>query len=195
MTQKDKPEARERIIEAVLKIIGQKGNVKFTVREIAKVADVNLSAVNYYFRSTKNLLNEVEIYFAEKVHETNEILTNENPNPKTDLINWTRALMELLARNTGIVWIIANKIIQKGNPGIFIDKLIEESNQNLKKIISVLTSNNNEQYLSLKIIQLMSDISFPIIMCNGLGKNLGQNFNDPSVIEKYSNLIIDSILS
>ena len=69
MTQKEKLEARERIIKAVLKIIGQKGAVKFTVREISKVANVNLSAVNYYFRSTKNLLNEVETYFAEKVQE------------------------------------------------------------------------------------------------------------------------------
>ena len=41
----------------------------FTVREISKVASVNLSSVNYYFRSTNNLLNEVEVYFAEKVQE------------------------------------------------------------------------------------------------------------------------------
>ena len=67
--QKEKSETRERIIKAVLKIIGQKGAVKFTVREISKVANVNLSAVKYYFRSTNNLLNEVEVYFAEKVQE------------------------------------------------------------------------------------------------------------------------------
>ena len=195
MIQKEKPEAKERIIKAVLKIIGQKGTVKFTVREISKVADVNLSAVNYYFRSTRNLLNEVEIYFAGRVQEISKILLDDNPDPRNVLINWSKAMMELLAKNTGILWIIANKIIQKGNPGIFIEKLVEDNNYFLKGLISKLTNNTDEQYLTFKIMQFISDISFPIIMCNGLGKNLGQNFNDSSVIEKYSILIVDNILS
>jgi AcrR family transcriptional regulator len=194
MTQKEKLEARERIIKAVLKIIGQKGAVKFTVREISKVANVNLSAVNYYFRSTKNLLNEVETYFAEKVQEISKILIEENLDPKIRLINWSKAMMELLAKNTGIIWIMANKITQKGNPGILIEKLLEDNNYILGKLISELTGNTDEQYIAFKIMQLISGISFPIIMCNGLGKNLNQNFNDPTVIEKYSNMIVNSIL-
>lgn len=194
MTQKEKLEARERIIKAVLKIIGQKGAVKFTVREISKVANVNLSAVNYYFRSTKNLLNEVETYFAEKVQEISKILIEENLDPKIRLINWSKAMMELLAKNTGIIWIMANKITQKRNPGILIEKLLEDNNYILGKLISELTGNTDEQYIAFKIMQLISGISFPIIMCNGLGKNLNQNFNDPTVIEKYSNMIVNSIL-
>jgi AcrR family transcriptional regulator len=194
MTQKDKLEAKERIIKAVLKIIGQKGAVKFTVREIAKVADVNLSAVNYYFRSTRNLLNEVEIYFAEKVQGISKILSEDNSDPRNALISWSKAMMELLSKNTGILWIIANKIIQKGNPGIFIEKLFEGNNSILKKLISELTNNANDQFITFKIMQLISDISFPVIMCNGLGKNLGQDFNDPSVIEKYSNMVVNNIL-
>jgi len=195
MTQKDKLEAKERIIKAVLKIIGQKGAVKFTVREISKVADVNLSAVNYYFRSTRNLLNEVEIYFAERVQEIGKILIEENSDSKTTLINWSKAMMELLSKNTGILWIIANKIIQKGNFGVFIEKLVEDSNCFMRQLISRLTNNNDEQFLTFKVMQFISDISFPIIMSNGLNKNLGQNFNDPIVIEKYSNMIVNNILS
>ena len=117
MIQKEKSETRERIIKAVLKIIGQKGTVKFTVREISKVANVNLSAVNYYFRSTSNLLNEVEIYFAEKVQEVSSILGKEDSYTKLTLIEWAKAMMELLSKNTGIIWIIAKKILNKGSPG------------------------------------------------------------------------------
>ena len=195
MIQKDRLEAKERIIKAVLKIIGQKGAVKFTVREISKVADVNLSAVNYYFRSTKNLLNEVEIYFSGKVQEIAEILMEENSDSKETLVKWSKAMMELLAKNSGIIWIIANKIIQKGTPGIFIEKLFENNNQFLKKLISRSTNNTDDEYLTYKVVQFISDISFPIILCNGLGKDLGQNYNDPAVIEKYSNLIVNDILS
>ena len=194
MTQKEKLEARERIIKAVLEIIGQKGAVKFTVREISIVANVNLSAVNYYFRSTRNLLNEVEAYFAEKVQEISKILTEENLDPRIRLINWSKAMMELLTKNTGIIWIMANKITHKGNPGVLIEKLLEDNNYILEKLISELTGNTDEQYIAFKIMQLVSDISFPFIMCNGLGKNLNQDFNDSTVIERYSNMIINSIL-
>ncbi len=194
MIQKEKSETRERIIKAVLKIIGQKGTVKFTVREISKVANVNLSAVNYYFRSTNNLLNEVEVYFAEKVQEISSILKREDSYTKITLIEWSKATMELLSKNTGIIWIIANKILNKGSSGIFIEKLIDENSVFLKKIISKLTNNKNEQYLAGKVTQLISDISFPIIITKGLGKDLGQNFNDFTVIDRYATSIVDSIL-
>ncbi|MDD3520611.1 MAG: TetR/AcrR family transcriptional regulator [Actinomycetota bacterium] len=194
MIQKEKSETRERIIKAVLKIIGQKGAVKFTVREISKVANVNLSAVNYYFRSTNNLLNEVEVYFAEKVHEISSILKGEDSYTKITLIEWAKAMMELLSKNTGIIWIIANKILNKGSSGVFIEKLIDENSVFLKKIISKLTNNNDKNYLACKVTQLISDISFPIIMSKGLGKDMGQNFNDFTVIDKYASSVVESIL-
>lgn len=194
MIQKEKSETRERIIKAVLKIIGQKGAVKFTVREISKVANVNLSAVNYYFRSTNNLLNEVEIYFAEKVQEINSILKGEDAYTKLTLTEWAKAMMELLSKNTGIIWIIANKILNKGSSGIFIEKLIDENSVFLKEIISKLTNNNDDQYLAGKVTQLISDISFPIIISKGLGKNMGLNFNDFTIIDRYASSIVNSIL-
>ena len=194
MIQKEKSETRERIIKAVLKIIGQKGAVKFTVREISKVANVNLSAVNYYFRSTNNLLNEVEIYFAEKVQEISSILKGEDAYTKLTLTEWAKSMMELLSKNTGIIWIIANKILNKGSSGIFIEKLIDENGIFLKKIISKLTNNNDDQFLAGKVTQLISDISFPIIISKGLGKDMGQNFNDFTVIDRYASSIVDSIL-
>lgn len=194
MIQKEKSETRERIIKAVLKIIGQKGTVKFTIREISKVANVNLSAVNYYFRSTSNLLNEVEIYFAEKVQEVSSILGKEDSYTKLTLIEWAKAMMELLSKNTGIIWIIAKKILNKGSPGIFIEKLIDENGVFLKKIISKLTNSNDDQFLAEKVTQLISGISFPIIISKGLGKDIGQNFNDFTVIDRYASSVVSSIL-
>jgi AcrR family transcriptional regulator len=194
MIQKEKSETRERIIKAVLKIIGQKGTVKFTVREISKVANVNLSAVNYYFRSTSNLLNEVEIYFAEKVQEVSSILGKEDSYTKLTLIEWAKAMMELLSKNTGIIWIIAKKILNKGSPDIFIEKLIDENGVFLKKIISKLTNSNDDQFLAEKVTQLISGISFPIIISKGLGKDIGQNFNDFTVIDRYASSVVSSIL-
>ena len=194
MIQKEKSETRERIIKAVLKIIGQKGNVKFTVREISKVANVNLSAVNYYFRSTNNLLIEVEKYFADKVQEISKILKEEDSYTKLTLIEWAKATMELLSKNTGIIWIIANKILNKGTPSIFIEKLFDENGIFLKKIISKLTNTTDELIVASKITRLISDISFPIIMSKGLGKDIGQNFNDFTVIDRYATSVVESIL-
>lgn len=194
MIPKEKSETRERIIKAVLKIIGQKGNVKFTVREISKVANVNLSAVNYYFRSTNNLLNEVEEYFADKVQEISKILKREDSYTKLTLIDWAKAIMELLSKNTGIIWIIANKILNKGTPSVFIEKLFDENGIFLKKIISKLINTKDEVSVTSKTIQLISDISFPIIMSKGLGKDIGQNFNDFTVIDRYVTSVVEGLL-
>ncbi len=194
MIPKEKSETRERIIKAVLKIIGQKGNVKFTIREISKVANVNLSAVNYYFRSTNNLLNEVEEYFADKVQEISKILKREDSYTKLTLIDWAKAIMELLSKNTGIIWIIANKILNKGTPSVFIEKLFDENGIFLKKIISKLINTKDEVSVTSKTIQLISDISFPIIMSKGLGKDIGQNFNDFTVIDRYVTSVVEGLL-
>lgn len=62
----DRTETKERIIKAFLDIIGQKGDLRVTVRDISKKANVNLAAVNYYFRTKQNLLDEIEKYFLKR---------------------------------------------------------------------------------------------------------------------------------
>jgi len=191
----EKIDARERIIKAVLEIIGRTGSIKVTVREISKIADVNLAAINYYFRSTNNLLSEVEKYFSDEVYKVNLILADDSREPKQALVEWTYNLIILLIKNQGILWIIANKIVKKDSPGILIEKFIDENLGLIQKRLSQISHNRDQDLLVFKATQLMSGITFPIIMHNGFGKKFGQDFDDPEVIKKYTELLIKETIS
>jgi len=191
----EKFDARERIIKAVLEIIGRTGTINVTVREIAKIADVNLAAINYYFRSTKNLLSEVEKYFSDEVYEVNTLLADDNKNPREVLSGWASELMLLLIKNQGILWIIASKIVKKDSPGILIEKFIDENLELIKKRLAQITGINDKALLSFKATLLISGITFPIIMHNGFGKNFGQDFDDPANIKIYTEFLIKEITS
>ncbi|MFE7773368.1 TetR/AcrR family transcriptional regulator [Streptomyces sp. NPDC057445] len=66
------PSTRQRIIGAVLRIIGQDGIAAVTNRRIAKEAEVSLGSVTYHFTSQHELLRESMLYF---VHEETRRLT------------------------------------------------------------------------------------------------------------------------
>lgn len=56
LAESDSSDTRSKIISVAIDLIGRHSNLNITTREIAKKANVNLAAINYYFRSKENLL-------------------------------------------------------------------------------------------------------------------------------------------
>lgn len=57
---KEKLSKKDKIINAALKIITERGNMNFTIREVVLDADVNIASVNYYFGTKRKLIQEIE---------------------------------------------------------------------------------------------------------------------------------------
>lgn len=53
------PDTKERIIEVATMLFADRGYEGASIREIAKIAEVNLAAVNYHFSNKQNLYHEV----------------------------------------------------------------------------------------------------------------------------------------
>ncbi|MFZ4714290.1 MAG: TetR/AcrR family transcriptional regulator [Bacteriovoracaceae bacterium] len=53
------PDTKERIIEVATGLFADRGFEGASIREIAKIAEVNLAAVNYHFSNKQNLYHEV----------------------------------------------------------------------------------------------------------------------------------------
>jgi len=67
MTDKkqQKPESRERILQAAISLFARRGFAETGLRELVAKAGVNLSMVNYFFGSKKGLLKEIlDSFFA-----------------------------------------------------------------------------------------------------------------------------------
>ncbi|MFC2130140.1 TetR/AcrR family transcriptional regulator [Bacteroidota bacterium] len=62
---KKSQEAKQRILDASIKLFGQRGFSAVGVREIAKEANVNISMISYYYEGKVGILKEIIIlYFA-----------------------------------------------------------------------------------------------------------------------------------
>ena len=62
MSEEQTPQAinpEQKIIQATIQCIEEFGIENATNRRIAALADVNIAAINYYFRSKQNLINQV----------------------------------------------------------------------------------------------------------------------------------------
>ena len=190
----NKIDAKDKIIKAFLDLISEKGNAKVTVREISKKANVNLASINYHFRTTQNLFNEVENYFTNKIFQINEIFEDSGLDSKQAILAWSKELMNLIYDNPGILWIISNKIIKKEHSESFMGKLIQDNKTPLNDLIKDVTGIKNIQIQTLKTIQIISGIIGPLIIYYGIGKEFGINLKDKKMRDNYTETLIESIL-
>ena len=192
---KNVPDARERIIKAVLVLIGEKGDINPTVREIAQKANVNLASINYYFRSKKKLLTEVEKYFAEEINQITSMLNDENIKKVERILMWANEMMTQLAEYPGIIWMLASKVINKNSVDKSMKKFINIKNSPLKKLVIEITGNKDDKLASLKAIQIFSGIINPLIMQYGVGKGFDIDFRDKKIRKRHLDTLIKSILN
>ena len=87
------------ILEAAERLCGDRGLEAVSLREIAAEAGVNLSAINYYFRSRVNLLMTIlTTRAAELEEERRQLLDHAAKSPTPDLRELLRAMLTPLAR-------------------------------------------------------------------------------------------------
>lgn len=60
---------RERLLEAAGEVFAERGFREATIREIVKLAEANLNAVNYHFRDKEGLYRAVFEYAHQRLHE------------------------------------------------------------------------------------------------------------------------------
>jgi len=185
---------KDKIINAALKIITEKGNMNFTIREVILDADVNIASVNYYFGTKRKLIQEVEKKFIQTLLDFQIILTNPQISPKQKLFQWACTLIEELVKNPGIVSILSNKLILTEQFDENIEQFIEENNRYLSKIIKEITGIEEEEQIQLKIIRFNADLFFPMLFNKNSEKIFGFSISNPEIRTKYVESIIDSIL-
>lgn len=190
----ERSETEERIIKAALDIMGKQGVLRFTVRVIARQANVNLAAINYYFRTKENLFKEIEKYFDNSIIEINQILEDTALKPMERLTSWGKEYMKNLSDNPGIIWMIAYKVLKKEKIERTMENFINTTNKPLKKLLSEIIHDDDEEMIKMKAIQVLSGILYPLIIQYGVGKVYEINFEDPLMREKHIESLIHSII-
>lgn len=184
---------KEKILNAALKIISEKGNLDFTIREVVLDADVNVASVNYYFGTKKKLIQEIEKKYFEKLLEIQEILKDTQSKPKQRLVKWANTLFEYMFNNPGLISILNNKLFLISTLDTTLELFLQENNNYLAQIIRKITS-IDEKNLKFKLSQINATLFFPMILARNIENLFGFSFNDPENRKEYVKSIIDSII-
>jgi AcrR family transcriptional regulator len=191
----EKNDSRNRIIKSAIKLIGKKGSLNITIREIAAEAKVNVAAVNYYFRSKTILLKEIEEYFNLEVASISQVFKDKKLNPRERLISWAINYMDYLAENPGVIWTLGSKVLIRESISSSLENFFSEIDMHLIDLIKEITGINEKLLISLKKIQIISGIINPLLMFYGVGKDFGADFNDKNIRKIHVEMLINSILS
>lgn len=184
MKQGAKP-IQEKLILATIKLIENEEIDSITIRKIAKYANVNSAAINYYFGSKENLIEEaLKATLSHSFSDAVEILEKENNNPYEAVQNIFTYFLEGGIKNPGITKAHLYKpIMHKEYQGVFQDwfdsilKLMEAK-------IKSSDIEKSEKEIKLAIIQIYSAILFSTILPD-LFKNFGVNLKDLETQREY----------
>ncbi|MDD5659231.1 MAG: TetR family transcriptional regulator [Actinomycetota bacterium] len=186
--------SRDRIIKSAIKLIGIKGSLNVTIREIASEAQANVAAVNYYFRSKAILLKEIEEFFNKEVALICRILKDEKIPPKERILIWAEDYMNYLAENPGVIWTLGSKVLVRESINTSLENFFSEIDIPLINIIRKITNIDDDLIILLKKTQIISGIINPLLMYYGIGKDFGADFNDQNIRKIHVELLINSIL-
>ncbi|MEG2454176.1 MAG: helix-turn-helix domain-containing protein, partial [Clostridia bacterium] len=108
---------KEIILDAALRLIVKQGSANVTIREVAKEANVNVAAINYYFSSKDQMLAEMEKLFKDNFDEAFAILDRVDICGEEKLLEWLNSALAYAVHYPGIIVLLREKmIVGVGNP-------------------------------------------------------------------------------
>ena len=165
----------EKILTVAKKIFTQKGYEATKVRDIAAEADINLSLVNYYFRSKEKLFEHIMVENVNNLFDkVGPILNDEGLTLHEKITFIAGHYIDLLLDNPDFPRFIVNEILSGSNKIPVVTskrELIQQSH--FAKQIFMLQAERKINYHPVQIMMnLMGMIVFPFLgqkLFNGIG--------------------------
>ena len=185
-------EAKDRIVKAVMEMMGKERNEKVTVREIAQRAGVNIASINYYFRSKEKLMEEVERRAVERMASIYEILQAEDRPVYEKIFCWADELMAFIMEYPGFLYMMGSKVLNQDTK--VFQKHIEESEANLMPAVKEITKISNQQELLFKVRQLMAGVIYPVLIQASMDVKEEGTLADKEQRNLYLTSLMDALL-
>ena len=155
---------QEKILDKTLLLISKNGSSSVSIRAIAKEAEVNVSAINYYFRSKDELLREVKEFYMKNTLAAYATLDRLDLEDEERLLLTCNEIMEYTLRYPGIMVILKEAQEHKEEDTLSneIIKITEEMNHKLElcllKVIGKDKHTNNR-----KSTIFFSSLLYPVV--------------------------------
>jgi AcrR family transcriptional regulator len=153
----------EKILDRALYLMGKNRTIDISIRAIAKEANVNVSAINYYFRTKEKMLEQVKEFFINNTLSISSMLDNDELDQEERLVLSANEIMEYILRFPGVTVILREAATFKDMDEM--SNRIIKANSDLHEKIKGLLKNvvkANEDSINFKQLIFMSSITYPV---------------------------------
>ena len=190
----DRRDAAERILESTIRLIGEKGTMDVSVREIARAAEVNVAAINYYFETKERMLTEMREHFLGNYARVNQVLYDDSVAVEQRLRSWADDVMFYLLQFPGILVVVA-QLVSTELPDAF-ESMVREQLDNsfgvLRRAIGEMLGSDDEALLNFRCSLLIAAITQPVTQPEA-GVYRREQFEDPQFRKRYVDRLFDCL--
>jgi AcrR family transcriptional regulator len=185
-------EAKKSILNAVIELISEKPLSKLSVREIARKAEMNSAAINYYFGSKETLFNETMKYYWSSLCQIYErIMAEKNLSPQS-VHAYCKEIMYFYFKSSGILRSEQSNFIEQGMDED--TKLrIELQLKAVGQIILSIKPQTQEAELMVKIIRFISSLAHPALFLESFDNIAPKGLTMDKFLDSYITDVIENI--
>lgn len=186
---------KERIIRVTMDMIAEEGLQNITIRKIAARAGVNVAAVNYHFGSKDVLINEALRNVIDQLSAF-EYLKTEGQDEKAKLYTFVSSFIGIVVEYPDILKNMVRHAINDHPLNVqeeYLAFIRHEGFALIKETIGKITPGLDDQVLSLKALNLVSGLNFPILMGEHLKELLGIDLYNEEMRQAYITILVDNI--
>lgn len=153
----------EKILDRALYLMGKNRTSDVSIRAIAKEANVNVSAINYYFRTKEEMLRQVKEFYITNTLSVSLLLDNEEYDDEERLVLSANEIMEYIIRFPGVTVILreAATLTEVDEISKKIIKVTDDMHEKIKKLLKNIIK-ADEPSFSYKHLIFMSSITYPV---------------------------------
>ena len=154
---------RDSILDRSIYLMGKCGTTDVSIRAIAKEAGVNVAAVNYYFSSKEQMLEQLAERFRAGFDEVMRILEDKSQRPEERLRRWAAEVMRYLVEYPGVLALMELQMAAEPiNPfGQALRAGVERAVRLIKATLRELLGADDESRLAFKLTLLISALAGP----------------------------------
>ena len=161
MTELEKKEAKQRILDTAAKLFAQRGYAAVGVREIAAQAEVNLAMISYYFNGKVGILQQLLLEFHEQYYQVIKEVIDRDLTGEESVRAIVRSMIFFVKENYDLTLVMLNTI------PLDIPEITELKKEKVGRLIEIISGlmqkfeldPNNKIFISMLGPTFISTIS------------------------------------
>lgn len=186
---------KDKIIKATLGIIADEGFLNVTIRKIAAMAEVNVAAVNYHFGSKDSVINEALKTVTIQLEDAFSCLKASEVDPQIRLGSFVKQYSKVVREYPDIIRHFISQSLNNNPIKVEYQKYLKEEGLELiSSTIGQMRPGEDQSSLYMRTLQLISSLSFPILIGDQIKENTGIDLYNPETSNLYTELLMENIV-